>query len=140
MTELDQGPRVVVESFGYLWGGPPTGAVVVVDVREHFRDPHRDPQIRELTARDAVITARVLATEGVAEVVEGLIVTATGFVKGPVPRPALIAVGCAGGRHRSAAIADEVVTRLRADGIAAAVSHRDIDRPVVKRAISGPPA
>ena len=41
---------------------------------------------------------------------------------------ATIAIGCTGGRHRSVAIAEELASRLRSDGIEVVLSHRDKDR------------
>ena len=55
------------------------------------------------------------------------------FLAGPSPGPVTIAVGCTGGRHRSVVIADETARRLRRTGVPAAVTHRDISRPVITR-------
>jgi RNase adaptor protein for sRNA GlmZ degradation len=45
----------------------------------------------------------------------------------------VIAVGCAGGRHRAPAIAAEAARLLESDGIPATVEHRDIGKPVISR-------
>jgi hypothetical protein len=141
-------PMALVVSFGFLHDGPPgygerrdleeagereelPRADVVADLREHFRDPHAVDGLRELTADDPRVTAAVLATPGVTTVISGLCATARGYLAGG--RPVTIAVGCAGGRHRSAAVAAAVARRLEADGVPAAVVHRDIRRPVVRR-------
>ncbi len=43
--------QVLVTSFGYLHlHDDPPPAAVLVDVREHLRDPHTDPAFRVLTA------------------------------------------------------------------------------------------
>jgi UPF0042 nucleotide-binding protein len=47
------------------------------------------------------------------------------------PRPVTVAVGCVGGRHRSVALANELVYTLRIFGYRATVRHRDIERPVL---------
>jgi len=65
------GAPVEIVSFGYLHGPPPT-AHLILDLRSHFRDPHVDPGLRELTA----------------------------YRSGPSAGPVTVAVGCAGGRHR----------------------------------------
>jgi UPF0042 nucleotide-binding protein len=62
----------------------------------------------------------------------GLAVAA--FRSGPVPGPVAVAVGCAGGRHRAAAIAIAIGELLDGWGIPADVVHRDIARPVIERA------
>jgi P-loop ATPase protein family len=146
-------PMALVVSFGFLHDGPPgygehrdpgeagereelPRADVVADLREHFRDPHAVDGLRELTADDPRVTAAVLATPGVTTVISGLCVTARGYLAGG--RPVTIAVGCAGGRHRSAAVAAAVARQLQADGVPAAVVHRDITRPVAHRAPGRP--
>jgi UPF0042 nucleotide-binding protein len=43
-------------------------------------------------------------------------------------RYATIAVGCTGGKHRSVAMAEELVARLAAGGVDATVVHRDLGR------------
>lgn len=120
-------------SFGYLHGGPPTSATVVTDVRRHFRDPAREPRIRCLTALDTEIRNKVLATRGIPALIDALTAVAATYASTRADEPAVIAVGCAGGRHRSATIVAEIALRLQTRGIPATVTHRDIDKPVTGR-------
>jgi UPF0042 nucleotide-binding protein len=39
-----------------------------------------------------------------------------------------VAIGCTGGKHRSVAMVEEVVTRLSAAGVDARAAHRDLGR------------
>lgn len=130
--------RVVVVSFGFLHGAAPV-ADITVDVRVHLRDPHVDPGMRRLTGRDAVVRARVLATPGAAGLIAGVVVTAVAFLPAAwaAGRVVRVAIGCAGGRHRSVVIADAVAERLTAAGWDAVTGHRDIGKPVVMREPGG---
>lgn len=127
---------VTITSFGYLHGPAPQ-AHVVLDLREHFRDPHVSPQLRELTAADHAVVVAVMRTPGAIHLVLHIAQTARAFLSGGAPG-LVIAVGCAGGRHRSAVIAGEAAWLLRAEGIAVTVTHRDIRRPVIARPAAGP--
>jgi UPF0042 nucleotide-binding protein len=138
----------LVVSFGFLHDGPPgygeeTGeraelprADVVADLRKHFRDPRAADGLRELTAGDPRVSAAVLATPGITTVISGLCLTARGYLASG--RPVTVAVGCAGGRHRSAAVATEVGRQLVAAGVLVTVVHRDITRPAAHRGPGGP--
>lgn len=126
---------VTVISFGYLHGPAPE-AHAVIDVRHHFRDPHVDPALRNLTGADEPVVSAVLGTSGIGALIESLAAIARAFRAGPCPGPLVIAVGCAGGRHRSAVIAAGASRQLRAEGIPVTLSHRDIHRPVVVREAS----
>jgi UPF0042 nucleotide-binding protein len=122
-------PAVTIISFGYLHGAPPA-ADLTVDLRAHFRDPHADPALRELTAADPRVMAAVLATPGIPRLVSAIVSAAGAYAAGPSPAPLTVAVGCAGGRHRAAAVAITVARMLASAGVPAALEHRDISRPV----------
>ena len=118
---------VTIVSFGYLHGPPPE-ADVVVDLRHRLRDPHVDPAFRELTGEDAAVRGKVMNTMGadgiawsIADLVESL--AAAG---GPVT----IAIGCAGGRHRSYVMAEWVAELVECE---TTVRHRDAHLPVKHR-------
>ena len=92
--------RVLIESFGYGFGPAPR-AHLVVDVRDHFRDPHVSPELRELTARDERVVRAVLGTSGVPALVRSIVLAARSFLAGPAGGPVVVAIGCVGGRHRA---------------------------------------
>jgi RNase adaptor protein for sRNA GlmZ degradation len=125
---------VAVISFGYLPGVPPS-ADMTFDLRRHFRDPHWDenPALRELTGLDDAVAARVLATPGILVLATAIAMAVAAYAEGPHGLPVIVAVGCAGGRHRSVAVAEAVASRLTAAGHDVTVRHRDIARPVVRR-------
>ncbi|HEX8779585.1 MAG TPA: RNase adapter RapZ, partial [Nocardioides sp.] len=39
-----------------------------------------------------------------------------------------VAIGCTGGKHRSVAMTEEIVVRMRAEGYDVRASHRDLGR------------
>lgn len=126
--------RVVVESFGYLHGSPPA-ADITIDLRQVARDPHTTPEMRELTGLEPNIRRHVLSSPDVLAVVAALYQLVVAYLPskdgtGTVVR---VSVGCSGGRHRSVAVANDLVIRLIASGVGADVEHRDILRPVVTR-------
>jgi ADP-ribose pyrophosphatase len=123
---------VTVTSFGYGHGAAPE-AHAVFDVRHHFKDPHVNPTLRGKTGADPAVIVAVLGTPGVARLVRSIAAAVSAFSGGPQPGPVTVAIGCAGGRHRSVVIADEVASRLRGMGIRPAVVHRDVHRPVITR-------
>lgn len=124
---------VTIVSFGY-GHGPAPDAHLVVDVRTHFKDPHVDPVLRHRTAADSAVVQAVMDTPGVPSLVDAIVDSVHAFRRGPGRGPITIAIGCVGGRHRSACIAAETADRLRADGVKAALVHRDSNKPVIQRA------
>jgi RNase adaptor protein for sRNA GlmZ degradation len=133
--------RVDLRSFGYGhgtpdqgWGELPAQAHVVMDVRGHFPGPHVSPELRYLDAADDRVRAAVLGTPGAVALAERIAGVAMAYLAGPGRDPVIIAVGCAGGRKRSAVIAEHAARLLNQRGVPAAVTHRDLHRPVTGRA------
>lgn len=131
-------PQVAVYSFGFLHDAnvPACHPHLVADVRHMFRDPHHDPAVRQLTGRDDAVRVRVLSQPGAVDYVYALadaITAGLGEDTGTVFAMRSLAIGCAGGRHRSVVLADSVTSLLLARGIRARVLHLHIDRPVVDR-------
>lgn len=126
-----------ITSFGYRHGAPPSSADLVLDVRDLIRDPHVDPQLRQMTGHDEVVVAKVMGTPGtqalVDVIVQAVTVAAQPFSATYQPADIHVAIGCQGGRHRSVVLADRVAQTLRDGGHEVAAVHRDIDRPVVQR-------
>lgn len=129
--------KIEIVSFGY-GHGPTPAAHAVLDVRHHFRDPHANLALRHLTAEHPAVMQAVMGTPGVPELVRTIADLVYAFRHGPQPGLITIAVGCAGGRHRSAAIAIEAAAALEAEGFSVTLTHRDLGKPVIDRPASGP--
>ncbi|MFD5898639.1 ATPase [Streptomyces sp. NPDC060366] len=132
---------VQIVSFGYLHGplldgnGGPLPVDLVVDLRRHFRDPHVDPALRQLTALDDAVRTAVRNTPGITDLVAMLTGAVLAYRSGPSAHrhPVTVATGCAGGRHRAGSVALELAAALREHGVSSSVIHRDLHRPVVDR-------
>ena len=128
----DTAPDVTITSFGYLHNPPPP-AHITLDLRVHFRDPHIDPGLRYMTAHDQPVRRAVLRTAGVKELVAATATAVLAFRAGPSAGPVTVACGCQGGRHRAATLAMALAGRLRMEGLAVTIHHRDLHQPVVHR-------
>ncbi|MEU6967393.1 RNase adapter RapZ [Kitasatospora aureofaciens] len=128
------GIRVV--SFGYLHGAPPP-AHLTIDLRLHFKDPHVNPALRNLSANDPQVRWTVLGTPGITGLIATTARLVDSFHAGPGEAPLTIAVGCAGGRHRAATVASMLAKRLGLLGPRVVLEHRDLDKPVVERTATG---
>jgi len=121
--------RVTVLSFGFKYGLPPD-ADFVVDTR-FLPNPFWVPDLREQTGLAAPVSRYVLGQRGASAFVETLVrlvnATAPGFER-EGKRYLTVAVGCTGGKHRSVAISEEVVRRLREIRLVASAQHRDVGR------------
>lgn len=124
--------EVAIVSFGFLHGPAPV-ADVVLDLRRAFRDPHVDPRLRKLTGRDKPVRRAVLHTAGIRRLLAATVRQVQAYTSGPSADRIVIGSGCAGGRHRSVVVADQLARRLRRRGHTVTVTHRDIRRPVVQR-------
>lgn len=118
---------VEITSFGYLYGPAPS-AHITLDLRTHFRDPHVNPALRDLTAHDEPVRAAVLGTPGIRALIAAAVAVVGAYQDGPSPAPVTVAVGCAGGRHRAATVAMELGAQ-----VGATVQHRDLAKPVINR-------
>jgi RNase adaptor protein for sRNA GlmZ degradation len=123
---------ITITTFGYLHGPAPQ-ADVTLDLRRHFRDPHVDPALRQMTARDTRVCNAVLATPGIIPLVFAASATARAYLEGPGADGVAIAVGCAGGAVAAAVVAEVLANDLESLGITVEVEHRDLDKAVVDR-------
>ncbi len=129
-------PAAQVISFGFRHAAPPD-ADLVLDLQPWLRDPAAAAWCLLLTGRDDRVREHVLAIEGAAELLahlEGAARTLLRLAAGE--QPVVVAVGCAGGRHRSVALVEELADRLRADWTVE-VEHRHIERPILSPARPG---
>ncbi len=128
-ADADAGMQLRVASFGYK-RGVPVDMDLVLDCR-FIPNPHWDPELRPHSGLDEPVRDFVLGQPATAKFLDDL----TTMVRDLLPAYAAegrsflgIAFGCTGGRHRSVAVAEAFAARLREDGYAAPVTHRDIDR------------
>lgn len=129
-TNLYAGDFEIV-SFGYLHGPAPE-ADATFDVRRYLSDPAavRAAGLLDSDGLDPVVQQVVLDTPGASETIAAALEFAFGF---PQARRCVIAFGCAGGRHRSAALAEVMAEDLRHLGFTVTVRHQHIHLPRVVR-------
>lgn len=118
-------------SFGYGHGEVPE-ADATWDVRRRFRNPADDPALKLMTGRDQPVIDHVLATPGVRAFVDIVVWPAVRSMLLKMEQPIAVAVGCAGGRHRSVVIADALAVRAESAAWSVEVEHRHVDRPVLE--------
>jgi RNase adapter protein RapZ len=117
---------IEITTYGVLHGPAPRGDAVTVDLR----NPHDDPAMRYRTGLDADVRDHVLGTPGADQVITDtvgriLAVHAWAQARG---LGCAAHIYCRGGRHRSVAVAEAVVARLRGLGFEVEVVHRDRGR------------
>lgn len=129
--------KVNILSFGYKYGIP-VDADLVMDCR-FIANPHWDPKLRPLTGMDKSVSKAVLESANVKEFLERYQLLFDTLAKGFITEGRkflTLAIGCTGGKHRSVAITEELVTRL-ANGknlsncrIQTHGIHRDLGREI----------
>jgi UPF0042 nucleotide-binding protein len=132
---------VRVLSFGYLWHPNPAELPgtqrldVVVDLRAMLHNPYHDPAMRERTGLEPVVRDYVLSTPGAMEILASTASLTVSALrqKGPRGLAVTVAFGCAGGRHRSVVLANELHSVLDQAGVRTEVIHHDVLRPVYRR-------
>lgn len=105
--------KVNILSFGYKYGIP-VDADLVMDCR-FIANPHWDPKLRPLTGMDNSVSKAVLESANVEEFLERYQLLFDTLAKGFITEGRkflTLAIGCTGGKHRSVAITEELVTRL----------------------------
>ena len=121
--------QITVVSFGFKYGIP-VDADFVADMR-FLPNPYWIPELRPMSGCDRGVSDYVLGREGagefLAQYVPVLETAATGYLN-EGKRFMTVAIGCTGGRHRSVAMTEEIVSRLRDQGYDARASHRDLGR------------
>ncbi|MFI6889935.1 RapZ C-terminal domain-containing protein [Streptosporangium canum] len=115
-------------SFGYLHlnGQAPPSADRVEDVRRRLRDPAAARHILDLDGLDPRVQDVVLTTAGARELLDNLLA----YAELPAA-PRRIAIGCAGGKHRAAALTELLAARLRTRDHQVDVTHLHVHLPRV---------
>lgn len=122
---------VTIISFGYRHSRELPAATITLDVRDRLRDPHVSPAMRQLTGLDQVVAEHVAATPGAARLVRHTALMVADLAAETTGDSIGLAIGCAGGRHRSVALAQLIRDELTFLGVAARVEHRDLRKPVI---------
>lgn len=98
-------------------------------MRKRLRDPAAARDILDLDGRHPRVQHVVLNTPGARE----LLVNLADYAELPAG-PRTIAIGCAGGKHRAAALAELLARALHERGHRVEVEHRHVDLPRVLNA------
>jgi len=125
LSSRSQGMRVHLISFGFKYGAP-TEADNVTDLR-FLPNPYFDEALRPMSGKDEAIARYVLDSNPGREYLRRLLE----FLDFALPLYATegryrltMAFGCTGGRHRSVAVTEAVLTHLRGQGFNVSVEHR----------------
>ena len=130
--------RVNILSFGYKYGIP-VDADLVMDCR-FIPNPHWIPELRPLNGLNEAVSQSVLSADNVQEFLSRYQALFETMSKGFISegrKYLTLAVGCTGGKHRSVAIAEEIVRRFNQGNsltnhtgqrISASSIHRDLGR------------
>jgi len=122
--------HVTVQSFGFKHGSP-RDADLIVDVR-FLPNPYWVPELRGFRGTDEPVSEYVLHQDAAEPFIENFLVMLQSMLDGyrhEGKNFITVGVGCTGGHHRSVAVAEEIVRRLRErTDLDVNVLHRDIRR------------
>lgn len=118
--------RLIISSFGFK-RGIPADADFVFDVR-FTPNPFYIDALRHLSGRDKPVSDYVFSDENSVKFIDSIEklieLTVPGFIRQGKKR-LMVAFGCTGGRHRSAAFSEALYERLK-DRYAVILKHRDL--------------
>ena len=121
--------RVTVVSFGFKYGVP-VDADLLADMR-FLPNPFWVAELRDFTGQHAdvveYVTGRADAQTFLERYIPVIETVGEGYQR-EGKRFMTVAIGCTGGKHRSVAMAEEIAARLRALGMDASATHRDLGR------------
>ncbi|NOY46229.1 MAG: RNase adapter RapZ [Deltaproteobacteria bacterium] len=125
----DRTLQVNLLSFGYRYGIPHE-ADILLDVR-FLPNPYFVPALKGRTGREAAVQDHVLSSEQAQEFLRrflDLLEYLVPLYEQEGKTSLTVAIGCTGGKHRSVSLVEELGRRLRAEGRAVRVLHRDVER------------
>ncbi|GMT98258.1 RNase adapter RapZ [Corallococcus caeni] len=127
--EPTTGPSLSIMSFGYRYGVPPQ-ADLVFDVR-FLPNPYFVPELKGLTGKNPKVSGYVLEREETQAFLDK-VVDLCRFLFPRYQKEGkaylTVALGCTGGKHRSVALAAEMVRRLSTDYGRVQLWDRDIEK------------
>ncbi len=128
LTDVSQGLRIHILSFGYKYGVP-READLVFDLR-FLPNPYFDPDLQQFSGRDSKIREYVLGGEEgevfKSRFLDFLLYLLPLYIKEGRYRLTM-ALGCTGGRHRSVAVAETIAETLKQQGKQISVEHRHLE-------------
>lgn len=120
---------IKILSFGYLHSDSPK-ADVTIDLRDLLSDPAHRPEgdMLDMTGLDGEVIDFVFKTPGAYVLAHSLfnLIDHAAHIK-----PITLAIGCAGGRHRSVALATKVSWLLKMAGHEVKLQHLHVHIPRV---------
>lgn len=125
----EESMQVSLVSFGYKYGTP-RDADLVIDCR-FLPNPHWIDELRPLPGTDERVGTYVRGQQTYREFLRRLRALLGFMVPGFVAEGKsylTVAVGCTGGRHRSVVVVEDLARFFRDKGLAATITHRDLDR------------
>jgi len=122
--------KLTVMSFGFKYGLP-SDVDMVADMR-FLPNPYWEEDLRHSSGKDEpvrdYVTTQPAALEFLTNFEKVLETVLAGYVS-ENKTYATLAIGCTGGKHRSVAMAEEIVSRLGSrEDIQVSVKHRDLGR------------
>lgn len=120
--------KVELISFGHKYGAPE--ADVVLDMR-CLENPFWVPELRRLSGLDEPVQEYILrfpVCKAYIEKLLELICLQASMEEKRGGSRLRIAIGCTGGRHRSVAVTQLLMQRLKQEGHTAIALHRDIEK------------
>ena len=123
---------ITIMSFGFKYGIP-RDSDIVQDVR-FLPNPYYDEELRPLTGNDKVIQDYVMNCKEGPEFLDKFIDLVQFLIPNYIKEgkyQLFLSIGCAGGKHRSVTIANEVYNRLQKSTYTVRIYHRDIGKDAV---------
>ncbi|WP_298258478.1 RNase adapter RapZ [uncultured Litoreibacter sp.] len=128
-TPDDKGLSVLVNSFSYK-RGVPHGVDMAFDCR-FLRNPHWDPNLRDLTGQEENVVAYVAQDERLSpfftKIMDLTLMLLPAF-HDEGKSYLTIGLGCTGGKHRSVAVAEMMAKGLANKGWQVSIRHRELER------------
>lgn len=121
--------KVTVVSFGFKYGIP-VDADYLADMR-FLPNPYWVPELRPKTGKDPGVAEYVHSQPAARRFLERYVPLIADVGAGYLregKRFMTVAIGCTGGKHRSVAMAEEIVRQLLDQGMDARATHRDLGR------------
>lgn len=128
-TPDEKGLSVLVNSFSYK-RGVPHGVDMAFDCR-FLRNPHWDPNLRDLTGQEENVVAYVAQDERLSpfftKIMDLTLMLLPAF-HDEGKSYLTIGLGCTGGKHRSVAVAEMMAKGLANKGWQVSIRHRELER------------